>query len=452
MGLITSAGVGSGIDVERIIGAILDAERAPKETSLLRNEQRVEATLSALGQLKSALTALDTALDDLNELADFRIRNAGSSDNSFLTASASSEASSGSFSIIIGTLAQGSRTETTAGVFAATTDTVGSGTLTLTAGTNTFDVVISATDSLEDIRDAINSASDNFGVNVNIINGASGPILSYTSSITGDGNSLAVSTSDSSLDAISTNLTSQKTANSASAQIDGITVTSESNTFTDAILDITFTAIQVTEAGSPITLDVSVDKDAVKTKIEAFVTALQEFQNISKKLGQSSAEATGSLAGDVTLRLLNREINGILQNSVSGLSSSFNTLNTLGITFDDAGVLQIDDDELDSVLENNFDDIANIFASTSGISLSLQTTIDTYVGTGSVIKIRETSLGNQKRRLETDRLNFEYRIEQLETQLRRKFGAMDTIVANFNNTGSFLAQQFANLPGFGGDK
>ncbi len=57
MGLITSAGIGSGIDVESIIGAILDAERAPKESSLVRNEQRVDSTLSALGQLSSALSS-----------------------------------------------------------------------------------------------------------------------------------------------------------------------------------------------------------------------------------------------------------------------------------------------------------------------------------------------------------------------------------------------------------
>jgi len=41
---------------------------------------------------------------------------------------------------------------------------------------------------------------------------------------------------------------------------------------------------------------------------------------------------------------------------------------------------------------------------------------------------------------------------QLETQLRSKFGAMDSLVAQFNNTGSFLAQQLANLPGFGSDE
>jgi len=447
MGLITSAGIGSGIDVEKIISAILNAERAPKEASLLRNEARVKSTLSALGQLSSALTTLDTALNDLNTLSDFKIRSATSSNTAFLTSTASTAASSGSFSIIIDSLAQGSRSETTPGLFANVTDTVGSGTLTLTAGTNTFDVVVGVTDTLETIRDAINSASNNFGVNVNIINGASGPILSYTSSITGNSNSLAVTTSDVSLDSISTNLTSKQTANSASAQVDGIVVTSSSNTFTNAIQDISFTAVKVTDVGVPIILDVSVDKATVKGKIQTFVTALNDFQSISAKLGQSSADSTGSLAGDVTLRLLDRKIKTVLQNTVTGLTSNTNSLNSLGITFNNTGTLVIDETILDSILTTNFDGIADVFASTNGVSVQLQSTISSYLGSGSVIKIREDSLNDQKRRLETDRLNFEYRIGQLETQLRRKFGAMDSIVAKFNNTGSFLTQQLANLPG-----
>ena len=453
MGLITSAGIGSGIDVEAIIGAILNAERSPKEASLTRNENRVESTLSALGQLSSALSKLDTALDDLNSLSDFKIRSATSSDTEFLSATATTEASSGSFSIVVNSLAQGSRHESTAGTFSSITDTVGSGTLTLTAGSNTFDVVVGATDTLDDIRNAINDASDNFGVNVNIINGASGtdPILVFSSSITGDSNTLSISNNDVSLDSISTSLTATETASGATATIDGISVTSDTNVFVNAIQDTTFTILKETEIGSPIILDIAIDKEAAKTTITSFVEAVTEFQSLSQQLSLSSATAVGALAGDVTLRLLNKQLTTTLQDTVSGLTSNFHSLNSLGISFNSTGQLEIDEDALDAVLESNFDDIANVFASTNGVSLKLQSVIDTYYGSGSIISVRETSLKNQQRRLETDRLNFDYRMEQLETQLRNKFGAMDGLVAQLNNTGQFLAQQLENLPGFGSD-
>jgi len=446
MGLITSAGVGSGIDIESIIGAILSAERAPKESSLVRNEQRVESSLSAFGKLSSALSTLNDALDNLNALSDFKIRSATSSDDTFVTATATTAASSGSFSIVVDTLAQGSRLESAPGTFTAVTDTVGSGTLTLTAGTDTFDVVIGATDTLENIRDAINSAADNFGVNVNIINGATGPILSTTSSISGTAKTLVITNNNANLDNISTNLITQQTANGATTQVDGIPVTSDTNTFTNAIQDISFTAVKVT-TGSPITLDVSVDKNAVKDTITSFVTAINAFQTLSQDLGKSTVGAVGALAGDITLRLLSSNITTKLQESVSGLTSNFNSLNSIGITLDKLGKLQIDDTSLDAVLSSNFDSIADVFASTSGVSVKLQDYIGNYIGSDGLIQIRETSLNDQKRRLETDRLNFDYRMTQLETQLRSKFGAMDGLVAQFNNTGSFLTQQLANLPG-----
>jgi len=232
--------------------------------------------------------------------------------------------------------------------------------------------------------------------------------------------------------------------------VDGIEVNSDSNVFSNAIQDITFTAVTVTEAGSPITLDVAIDKDTVKESITSFVTAVNDFISLSQNLGRSTENDVGPLAGDVTLRLLNQQMVTTLQDAVSELTSGYDSLNSLGITFDEFGSLNIDEDDLDSVIDNNFDDIADVFASTSGVSIKLQDIVGNYIGSGNILDVRETSLNNQKRRLETDRLNFEYRMTQMETQLRAKFGAMDSLVAQFNSTSNYLTQQLANLPGFGG--
>lgn len=448
MGLITSAGVGSGIDIERIIQVLIDAERAPKEASLRRNEQRVESTLSAIGQLSSALSTLDEALNSLNSIADFRISSAISSDEDVLTAVTNEETSSGSFEIDVTKLAQGSRLESLANTFTDVTDTVGQGTLTFTAGTQTFNVDVQATDSLETIRDNINSNSENFGVNANIINGSNGPILVFSSSVTGDANTLVVSNNDASLDSISTSMSTVQAAGSATIQIDGITVTSDSNTFTNAIQDATFTVYQETAVGSPITLDIDLDKDGIKEAINSFIDAVNDFQSTAQKLGASSENATGALAGDVTLRLLTQQVVTTLQDSVSGLTGDYTSLNSIGITFDEFGKLSLDETAIDKVLDTNFDAISDIFATTdTGVSLKIQDLVDNYISSGGILDIRESSLNDQKRRLETDRLNFDYRISQLETQLRNKFGAMDALVAQFNNTSSFLSAQLATLPG-----
>ena len=446
MGLITSAGVGSGIDIESIIGAILNAERAPKEASLQRNELRVDSTLSAIGQLSSALSSLNDALDNLNTIADFQLAAATVSEQDVLSIITDENTSPGSFTLDNITLASGSRLESLPSTFTDITDTVGQGTLTFTAGSNTFDVTVDSTDDLDSIRDNINANADNFGVTANIINSANGPILVFNSDITGSGNTLVVTNDDASLDSISTSLTTPIPASSASVDIDGITVSSDTNTFSNAIQDVTFTVLS--DSTPSVNLDIAADTEGVKDAIQAFVNAVNAFQTTAQSLGQNSESVQGELAGDATLRILVNQVVTDIQDSVTGLTGDYTSLNSIGVTFDEFGQLTIDEDLLDTVIASDFDVIGDIFATdTEGVSIKLQQLVDNYNGSGGILEIRESSLNDQKRRLEDDRLNFEFRIAQVETQLRAKFGAMDALVASFNSTGAFLSAQLSNLPG-----
>ena len=63
----TVGSVGSGLDVESIVKALVDADVAPKNNSLNRRESDLTAEFSAIGQLKSALSGLDTALTGLQD-------------------------------------------------------------------------------------------------------------------------------------------------------------------------------------------------------------------------------------------------------------------------------------------------------------------------------------------------------------------------------------------------
>ena len=271
-------------------------------------------------------------------------------------------------------------------------------------------------------------------------------MLVYTSSISGDGNTLAVTNNDASLDSISTSLNTILSANSASVDIDGITVTSDTNTFTDAIQDVTFTLLD--SDVTTINLDVSLDRDGARDAISSFVDAVNDFQTIAQQLGQNSESIQGELAGDPTLRILTNQVRTAIQNEITGLTGNFTTLNSLGITFDEFGKLQIDDDTLDTVLQSDFSAIGAVFATENeGISIQLQELADNYIGSGGILDIRQDSLNEQRRRLETDRLNFDFRITQIETRLRQQFGAVDALVAQFNSTGQFLSQQLSNLPG-----
>ena len=157
---ITSAGIGSGLDLEGIIESFVTARSVPQEVRLQEKEDLLKTELSGIGQFKSALSNFDSILKELAKPDAFNKQVVNSSTDD-ITVSSNGFASSGSFSVEVMQLAQGSRLQSTA--VASSSATVGSGTLTLTAGTNTFDVAIDATDTLSEIRDKVNAQSENFG-------------------------------------------------------------------------------------------------------------------------------------------------------------------------------------------------------------------------------------------------------------------------------------------------
>lgn len=446
MGLIQATGIGSNVDVEQIVGALLDAQKVPATQRLDFQEATTQASITGIGSLTSFLDEFKTSLTALSTSADFSKRTATSSDTSFVTISAGNTATPANFSIDVLAVAQGTRLES--GLFAASSDTVGSGNLTFTAGSQVFSLAIEASDTLSSIRDKINQDSNNFGVNANIINGDSGTILVLDSNITGVANQLTVTNDNASLDAISTNLNIPTGGNAADAQIkiNGQTISNDSNTFTTAIEDVTINAVQVTT--SSIDLSVSTDTASVNTSISNFVDAFNNLSKVISELGSSDPAAPGILSGDATLRILDRQIRRIATATVTGLTGNVNSLAEIGISTNQDGTLALDSSKLTQQLNDNIDNIDNIFTSTNGIASSLSTLVDQYTNSTGILTSRTTSLNDKLTQIGDERIQLSDRLNQLETRLRAQFGAMDALVAQLKSTGNFLSQQLANLPGF----
>lgn len=60
-------GIGSGMDINSMVGALVQAETAPKAAQLSRLDKAAEAKFSALGKLQGALDTFQTALKGLNK-------------------------------------------------------------------------------------------------------------------------------------------------------------------------------------------------------------------------------------------------------------------------------------------------------------------------------------------------------------------------------------------------
>jgi flagellar hook-associated protein 2 len=447
MGLITSSGLGSGIDVEAIVGALLNAERAPTEASLDRLESTTEGTISGLGKLKSALSSLQDAMDNLTADA-FNARSAITSDDTQLTATTSSSASQGSFDVTIVQAAD--NTQLSSNTIVGDSSTVlGSGSLTLlNSNGDSFVVAVGATDSLATIVDNINSASDNIGITATIVNGDTGTKIIYRGDDTGAINDFTVTNDNANLAAISDGnggtLNIDSTAIDSQIQIAGLTISSETNSFTNPVDGVVLNLDKDAVAGV-VTIDITRDTETVKANIETFVESYNQFISTANTLGSAVDGAEGALLGDSTLRNVVRQVRNVLSNPVASITSDFNTLASLGITTLKDGSISINSSDLDTNLDTYFDEVGDIFSATDGIGVSLDNAIEPYAQFNGLLDSRTNSLNSIIDKIADDRDRLDYRMEQLSSQLRAKFGAMDTTVAQFNFTSQYLQQQFAAI-------
>ncbi len=463
MATITSAGVGSGLDLESIITATLNAEDLPKMQAFNEKDTKLNIELSAIGAVQSSLSSFQDVIEKLADIENFNKRTATVTQpdsGDVISVSATSDATSGNFDIEVMQLAQGSRAVSADGVYSDPSDvvTASGGNLIIGAGAKSFTVAIAAGATLEEVRAAINDASDNFGVSVNIINtGGATPSskLVFTSDETGTGNDLTITNDTAELDAISTTangggaggltIAAEDVAQDAQIEIDGILVSSATNTFKDAIQDITITALKESVPGETAALKVDVDKEGVEGVIEEFINA---FNNVIGTIDYHT-ESQGALFGDSTMRSLANGLVSTLSTTITG-AGGYETLYDVGIGLSKDGLLEKDSlvRSLTDALTENYDDVGTIFASANGIASQFEGFLDNYLDSNGALQSRQDSINADLRDLEDDVANHQYRMEQLEITLRQQYSALDVLIAQMQSSSSYLQSQLANLPGF----
>ncbi|MCO6354225.1 flagellar filament capping protein FliD [Pseudoalteromonas shioyasakiensis] len=461
MATITSAGVGSGLDLESIITATVDAENLPKLAILEKKESSLEISLTALGQIKSDLSSFEDFVDKLNDIDNFNQRTANviqPEGGDTISVSPDSTATAGNYEIVVEQLAQGSRAvQDDAAAFSSTTDivTTAGGTLTFQSGTKTFDITLAANATLEDLRTAINESADNFGVSANIINTGGGTSLSklvFTTDETGTGNDLTVTNNNAELDNVSTtafgggaggmNIAVEDQAQDAIMYVDGIKIQSSTNTFTDAIQDTTITVLK--EDINPATLKVETDKESVEETIKGFV------DSFNKVMDTLNTAVTSRVTNGTARGLRNALINQV--GSFIPGAGKLETIYDLGISLDKDNKLEISSSKLSDALAESFEDIGTLFASDSGVGSILTSITDVYLKSGGVLKSQENALELDKKDVEQEKLNHEYRIGLYEKGLREKYANLDVLIAQLTSQGSAASAALANLPGFAQSK
>jgi flagellar hook-associated protein 2 len=451
---ITASGLGSGLDIKGLVEQLVSAERTPAATQLATREARATAQLTAIGRLKSALSTFQGAVGELADITRFQKRTATVSDAERLAAAASAEASPGSYQIEVLALASAHRL--LSGAFASADTVVGEGQLQISTGSGSMQIEITAANNtLAGIRDAINASQNNPGVRASIINGTGGAYLTLTSTSTGAAGAITVDAvaAGSALEVLeygagTTNaLSEQSAASDASARIDGLTVSSTTNSIATAIDGVTIDLLEA-GAGTLITLDVAYDEKSAKEAVAKFVSAYNGVAGLIAELTGYNAEtkAAGTLLGDAATRSIKNALRTELGRAVGDSSEPFRTLAEIGVTTANNGFLSIDASRLDEAIDTDFDAVGRLFATEdSGIAVRLKSVIDDVLGNDGRLATRESTLRARIDDIGEQRTTLERRMEAVRQRYQNQFIALDKLVGQLNQTSNFLSQQLARL-------
>ncbi|MEZ5490708.1 MAG: flagellar filament capping protein FliD [Gammaproteobacteria bacterium] len=390
--MITASGLGSGLDIQGLVDSLVAAERSGSDLRLNRESAKLQSKFSALGSLKGALSNFQSSLGGISSLATFTANNATSSKSSALSVSADSSAQEGNYSFSINQLAQ---SQSLASLGVAETDTaLGTGSLTISFGTTDYDSgsdiyngfvqnteksslilnIDSSNNTLEGIMRAINQAEA--GVKASIVFDGSGHRLLLSSDDTGVASSMQVTVADGdgnntdqsglsflAFNASATNLEQTVAAQDASLTINGLTISSASNTVDDAIQGLSFTLKEV--SAEPVQVAVQPNTAGVKSAVETFVDGYNDFIKIANNLSAYDPETrrAAALVGDFTLRSVETQIGGILRGAVAIPGESFRSLAELGITTTADGTLTLNDAKFDAALGDDPQRVAQMFTS-----------------------------------------------------------------------------------------
>lgn len=383
--IINQLGGGSGIDTRNLVNQLVELERAPEEQRLNRREEKLEAQISGLGMMRSAVDEFDGVLGVLSNPDTFNAKSASISDTSLMAVNElKPDAVPGNYRIKIEKVAQSQ--SLSSGVYESLDSPIGTGSITLRFGDWADDLsgftvdpgaegatidIDESNDSLAGLRDAINKAD--IGVQASIV-GQEGNYQLLLTGPTGATNELEVTAQEGANAGLSnfnfneTNkgFIEQQKGRDAVLRVNGLQVTRENNTIDDVIDGVEFDIFN-SNINEEISINVSEDRgqaeEAIRGFVDAYNTLYKEIQFLVDN--DSGEEGQGSLSSDPLAENMLRTIRGQLGAAVPGIESDFSSLANMGIRTKLDGTLEIVEDgeatDFRAAMNNNFEEIRNLF-------------------------------------------------------------------------------------------
>jgi flagellar hook-associated protein 2 len=467
--ILPGTGLGSGLQIGEIVTALVNADKSAKQTQITNLTKTNTLKISGVGSLKSALTAFQTALTNLGSKTNsaFAGFTATSGTPSILGATSDNTAVAGTYSVVVNNLATSSKVAS-ASFAGGATSAILSGTLKISQNGTDYNVAIPANATLQSTRDAINTAQASNGISANIVtdsNGASRLVISSTK--TGSGSDLKVSGITGLVidgtQPMGTNPPASSSgavngvATDASLTIDGLAVTSKSNTVTGAVSGLTLNLASVSPGTPPAaaTVTVATNTTGMQTSIQSFVDSYNTLMKTINTLSKATQGADGKLTvsaaftGDSMPRSLISDIRSVL--TAPGAGGPLAVLSQLGVMTDrNTGNLAFDTAAFGKTMATNgmsgqIQQFFNGTDATNGLLARMGKAITPYVQTGGLLDQRNTGLQTLSKNLSDQQAALDLRVTNLTATLTAKYNAMDLLVGQMKATGNSITSFFNTL-------
>lgn len=427
----------SGLDVEDLIGRLV-AIRNQSVTALQTRQQQINQASSTVSAFTTRLSTLSRAARSLDSTSEFNATTATSSDATYVAATSSGGVVPGAYTVAVSRLASEQRTRSN--TFASSTDPIGlSGTLDFTIGAGSpVSVTVNTTDTLNDVAARISASGAR--INASVIYDGSNYRMLVRGLDSGDANTITFSESTPALTAslgLSTPANAYQAAQDALFTVDGISMRRTTNQVTNAIPGVTLALARTT--ASDVRINVATDPAAIKSKVQAFVTAYNDVVTASHTAtGFGSTRASNPvLAGDWSFRSSLQRLSRLVGSSVPGTSGSYTTLASVGVRLQNDGTLQINDTAFSAAVAADPLAVSKVFVTDVGIGATgLMDSFATAItelssNTNSTIRVRGATLSSQSQTLSVRIRREQDSVTAYRETLRSQFTVMETIVSRY---------------------
>jgi flagellar hook-associated protein 2 len=382
---------GQGFDVASTVAQIvtnLQGAETPYKTQLTA----LQAQDTAISSLGSLLSTLYGDMQGLTDPAGILASKQGSSSdtNSLALTTATSQAVAGSHSITVTKLAQNATSYSAA---IPATDTL-AGSITLQVGSQpaTTIAVNSQNPTLSGLAAAINQAGA--GINASVISDSSGARLSLVSTTSGAAGAITVGSTqlqDASSGSF-LSFTPGQQGQDAQLVVDGIPLSSSSNSVSNVIPGVTFQLLNITS--SPAQVQIANDTGSATTAISTFVKDYNAVVSaLNAQEGKDSSGNAEPLFGNPLIASIQQQLSSALtKQQASGMRS----IGDLGLQVNGDGTLTINNDTLTQALTNQFTGVQSFFQGAGSFGVNMMTAANSSGSSAPLGTLKQAAQSNAR--------------------------------------------------------